>query len=188
MNWPFSCGICGIQRELHLNNLTILFSQLSRILSVKHYQLWQGSKLLSSIQIIKISRVLDFYVCNLSFSPVDENNSTLLNNSLKYYSISHILHLIFANHPIPKHSFNYFNLLSPNYSWSKPVIPRINYRSAGQKKFNFHFGKEKASVTFSPISQIHILVISRRLSVLPMRPEVSVCIWETTRNFRRVKR
>ena len=66
---PFCCWICAIQRVLHLNDLTILFSQLSRIFSVELNQLGQCSKLLSSIQVIVISTVLDFDMCYFTITP-----------------------------------------------------------------------------------------------------------------------
>lgn len=69
---PFSCGICAIQRKFHLNYLTILFPQLSWILRVKLDQLWQSGKLLPSIQVIKVSCVLDLNVRDLSISSVGE--------------------------------------------------------------------------------------------------------------------
>ena len=68
---PFISDLLRIERDFEFNDLSIPLLQCPRILSVVHDQLSQSGKLLSSIQVIEVSRALDLDVCDVLLSPAE---------------------------------------------------------------------------------------------------------------------
>ena len=87
---PFCCGIFRIHRKLQFYNIPIAFLQLSHIFHIILHQFSQGGKLLSPIEIIKVTCVLYLDMGHFPFPPVKikETHQFFITSSLKLYKFN----------------------------------------------------------------------------------------------------
>ncbi len=74
MSSPLRSGIGTVERVFQLNDISVFLFQLSVMFHVILYQLSQGGKLLSTVQVIIVSRVLDLNVGDGAISPCEEKS------------------------------------------------------------------------------------------------------------------
>lgn len=71
---PLRSGIGTVERVFQLNDVSVFLFQLSMMFHVILHQLSQRGKLLSTVQVIIISRVLDLNVGDGAISPSEEKS------------------------------------------------------------------------------------------------------------------
>ncbi len=71
---PLRSGIGTVERVFQLNDISVFLFQLSVMFHVILHQLSQGGKLLSTVQVIIVSRVLDLNVSDGAISPREEKS------------------------------------------------------------------------------------------------------------------
>lgn len=71
---PLRSGIGTVERVFQLNDVSVFLFQLSVMFHVILHQLSQGGKLLSTVQVIIVSSVLDLNVGDGAISPRDEKS------------------------------------------------------------------------------------------------------------------
>ncbi len=84
MSAPLRGGVLAVEWVLELDDMAVPLTQKILLFSVILHQLGQSGKLLASVQVVVVARVLDLNVGHLIVSPEQEKPQWQFNHSVSY--------------------------------------------------------------------------------------------------------